>query len=94
MITVRNTSDTRRDVRRATKRYIADPGETVQAWAVDRDVLTFHGFAVVPDDGDDPDGLDDLTFAELRDIATDRDLTGRSTLNRGELIAALRDPEE
>ena len=103
MIQMRNVSETRRDVRRATKRYVAEPGEVVSVWPVDRDVLTFNGFAVVTDrveddtptlDFDAGDGLDDLTVAELRDVASDRDLPGRANLNRGELLAALRDTEE
>lgn len=36
------------------------------------------------------DDLDDKTVAELRDLAAERDISGRSGMNRSELLAALR----
>ncbi len=35
--------------------------------------------------------LDDLTKAELYDLAKERDLDGRSTMSKGELVEALTD---
>lgn len=34
--------------------------------------------------------LDDMTVEELHDLATERDLPGRSSMNKAELIDALR----
>jgi len=37
--------------------------------------------------------LEDLTYDELRDLATEAEIDGRGSMNKDELIAALRDQE-
>jgi hypothetical protein len=36
------------------------------------------------------DGLDNMNLSELRDVASERDLEGRSGMNKQQLIEALR----
>lgn len=42
-------------------------------------------------DSDDTDGLDDLTKSDLYDRATEADIEGRSSMDKAELIDALRE---
>ena len=37
--------------------------------------------------------LEDLTYDELRDLATEAEIDGRGSMNKDEVIAALRDQE-
>ena len=37
--------------------------------------------------------LEDLTYDELRDLATEAEIGGRGSMNKDEVIAALRDQE-
>jgi len=43
----------------------------------------------VEDASDSDDGLEDLTYDELRDRATEAEIDGRGSMNKDELIAAL-----
>jgi hypothetical protein len=42
---------------------------------------------------DDEKSLDDLTVAELRERASDLEITGRSAMNKAELVQAVQDAE-
>lgn len=99
---MRNDNDEPRRLGRGAKLYEADPGEIIDVYSIDVPVLAARGFtrvdrdtpAEADDAGDGERALEDLNLDELQELARERDLPGRSTLNKGELIAALRDSEE
>lgn len=77
------------------------PGETAAgegrepAW--DRDVEGRPERPVEEDEAPDREGVPDyeeLTVSELQEIARDRDLEGRSQMNKAELIEALHEDDE
>lgn len=105
MVPMRNDTEEHKRLGRGAKIYEADPGEIIEVYRIDVAPLQARGFVIVreeleADAGDgaeettSEDPLDELTLDELSEIARERDLPGRSKLNRGELIAALRDHEE
>ena len=50
--------------------------------------LQFHSVAA-----DDEKNLDDLTVAELRERASELEITGRSTMNKADLVQAVEDAD-
>lgn len=40
------------------------------------------------------EGLEALSYKDLRDLATELDITGRSSMNKEELISAILDAQE
>lgn len=95
---MKNATAVRRVVGRAAKRYDVQPGEVTEVFPQDVQALVHLGFVPVddadPEPDTEPDQLDELTVAELRDLASERDLQGRSNMTKSELIAALDNPQE
>lgn len=77
-------------LRRAAGTYRADDGETIDVHPNDVPTLRAIGFVVVEPDPD----LDEASYTELRELANDRQIPGRSKMNRDELLVAIRDTEE
>lgn len=56
-------------------------------------VLSEDEYSVDDGTGDETPALDDKTYDELRDLATEAEIDGRGSMNKDELIDALRDQE-
>jgi hypothetical protein len=66
----------------------ADPGDAAEI------TLDEDEYEVVDDESNgDGGGLGELTKSELYDRASEADIDGRSSMDKGELIAALREHE-
>lgn len=77
----------RGDVRRGPRHYAGAKGDRVDVAERDVDALAARGFSIRK-------ALSDLTVEELRDRARDRDIEGRSTMSKSELVSALTDHQE
>lgn len=82
------TATVARDVTIAGRRYTAGEGDTVVADRRDVGRLRAFGFAYAGEP-DPTYALDGLTVAELREVAADRQIVGRSRMTREELVEAL-----
>ena len=67
----------------------ADQAGAVEPERVSGDLIDSHLAGVVEPDGAQKD-LDQLTVAELRGIAKDMDISGVSSMNKAELVAAIQ----
>lgn len=97
MVPMRNDQDVAKTVRRGPIRYDADPGEIIEVYRFDVPRLAAAGFSRVEEEissDETPDDLDDLTVDQLRDLARDAEIEGRSNMNRAELVSALSNPQE
>jgi len=69
-----------------------EPGDE---FAVDGDkgaaLRDAHDFLEAVEPAADDDGLNELTKSELYDRATEADIEGRSAMDKGELVDALRE---
>lgn len=89
-------ASTPRTIRIAGRHYAAGAGETIEAAPQDVDRLRPFGFDLVAEESsgdvaeesaDRP--LEELGVVELREIATDRTVEGRSSMSKAELVSAL-----
>jgi hypothetical protein len=86
---MRNATGHDQRLRRAAGTYHAADGETIDVHPNDVPTLKAIGFVV-----DDVDQLDGASLTALREVARDRDIPGRSTMTRDELLVAIRATEE
>lgn len=87
------TATVPRDVSIGGRRYQADAGDTVDAAPQDVGRLETFGFELVAEESSgEPTDLEDLPIGELRKLATERDLEGRSSMTKAELVSALSTP--
>ena len=91
LIPMRNDNEHAVRLGRGAKLYVAAPGETIDVYRIDVRALTDRGFTVVRDrPAPSPtEGLEDLDREALYVLAQDRNLRGRSSMSRDELVAAL-----
>lgn len=85
------TTDVARQVRRGPRLYTADAGDVIDVHPLDVDRLTAAGFELVEEESSSEPGqsLEDRTVEELRELARDVDLEGRSSMSKAELVSAL-----
>lgn len=79
-----------RDVNVAGTRYQADPDEIVEVAPGHVAILAGYGF--VPADEESTD-LEDRNLGELRELAAQANIRGRTKMHREELLEALRETE-
>ncbi len=87
------TATVARDLSIGGRRYKAAAGETVDAAPQDAGRLETFGFELVAEESSgEPTDLEDLPIGELPELAADRDLEGRSSMTKAELVSALESP--
>jgi hypothetical protein len=80
-----------RDVRIGGRRYRAAAGEEVDVLPRDVERLRPFGFEPVDEDVEESTDLEDANLGELRELAKEAEIEGRSKMTREELLEALRD---
>lgn len=80
------------DVNVAGTIYAAQVGDVIDAHPRDVERLTTLGFELVEEESSDERTLEEMSLTELRDVARDVELEGRSSMTRAELIEALSTP--
>ncbi len=79
-----------RDLSIGGRRYQAAAGDTVDAAPQDVGRLETFGFELVAEESSgEPTDLESRTIGELRELAADREIEGRSSMTKAELVSAL-----